>query len=61
MNKENANKVMELWKSVNVTESPIKKQLQLEIIHQIAAAFAMGQYYFMVFSFKNLQFDYVDA
>lgn len=61
MNNESANKVMELWKSVNATESPIKKQLQLEIIHQIAAAFAMGQYYFVVFSFKNLQFDYVDA
>ena len=61
MNKENASKVMELWKSVNVTDSPITKQLQLEIVNQIASAFAIGQYYFMVFSFKNLQFDYVDA
>jgi DNA-binding CsgD family transcriptional regulator len=60
MNDKNANKVMELWRSVNVTESPIKKQLQLEIVNQIAAAFAIGQYYFMVFSFKNLQFEYVD-
>ena len=61
MNNENADKVMELWKSVNITDSPITKQLQLEIVHQIASAFAMGQYYFMVFSFKDLQFDYVDA
>lgn len=60
MNNTNANKVMELWKSVNVTESPIKKKLQLEIINQIASAFAMGQYYFVVFNFKNLQFDYID-
>lgn len=61
MNDENANKVMELWKSVNITESPINKKLQLEIVKQIASAFAMGQYYFMVFSFKDLQLDYVDA
>lgn len=60
MNNTNANKVMELWKSVNVAERPIKKKLQLEIINQIASAFAMGQYYFVVFNFKNLQFDYVD-
>ena len=61
MNDTNANKVMDLWKSVNLTESPIKKKLQLEIINQIASAFAMGKYYFVVFNFKNLQFDYIDA
>ena len=61
MKDENADKVMELWRSVNVTDSPVTKQLKLEIVKQIASAFAMGQYYFMVFSFRNLQFDYVDS
>lgn len=60
MNENNANRVMELWKSINISETPIKEKLRMEIINQIASTFTVGKYYFMVFNFNGLNFDYVD-
>jgi len=59
MNDENINKVLDIWASVNIVDSPIKQKLQLEIVNQIASTFALGKYYYMVFNFINLQIEYV--
>ncbi|MEE9431629.1 MAG: LuxR C-terminal-related transcriptional regulator [Melioribacteraceae bacterium] len=56
---ENINKILEVWKSINIIGHPIKDKLQLEIINQIASAFAVGKYYYMVLNFTNLSFEFV--
>lgn len=60
LDKKNITKILDLWKSANLTSEPIEEQIQLEIINQIASAFTVGKFYYMVFNFNDLSIKYVD-
>jgi DNA-binding CsgD family transcriptional regulator len=52
-------KVMEVWEVHNKILKPVKKELYLEIIDQIANLFAAGSFYYYIFNFDTLKMEVV--
>jgi DNA-binding CsgD family transcriptional regulator len=59
MEDANITKVLNVWETEERLLSPIKKQLTLEVIDQIATLFAAGSFYYYILNFDNLQLDFV--
>lgn len=52
-------KVMSVWESGNKILKPVKKELYLEIIEQMANLFAVGSFYYFILDFENLEMNIV--
>ena len=52
-------KVLSVWESDNKVENPVKKELFLDIIEQIASLFAAGTYYYFIFDFERLEVNII--
>ena len=52
-------KVMNVWASENKIIRPLKKELLLEIIDQIASLFSVGLFYYYIVNFENLEMEMV--
>ena len=60
MNKnQGISKVMGVWESENKILKPVKKELYLEIIEQMANLFAVGSFYYFILDFENLEVNLV--
>lgn len=53
-------KVKNVWELHNKILDPVKKELYLDIIDQIASLFSAGSYYYYIFNFSTMQMEYVD-
>jgi DNA-binding CsgD family transcriptional regulator len=56
---QNISKVMSVWESDNKILKPVKKELYLEIIEQMANLFSVGSFYYFVLDFENLETNIV--
>ncbi|HSH20296.1 MAG TPA: LuxR C-terminal-related transcriptional regulator [Draconibacterium sp.] len=52
-------KVMDVWESRNKILNPVKKEIYLDIIDQMAGLFAAGSFYYYILDFENLEMDLV--
>lgn len=59
MKDENISKILNVWKSNNKILQPVKKELYLDIIDQIASLFSIGNYYYYILNFENLEMEFV--
>jgi len=59
MEKEGIDKVLNVWESHNKILKPVKKELYLDIIEQVANLFAAGSYYYYIFNFETMKMDFV--
>lgn len=58
MVKQNAiSKVLNVWESGNKINNPVKKELFLDIIEQMANLFAAGSYFYFIVDFENLELN----
>ena len=44
MDKSSITEILDLWESANLAIEPIKKQVQLEFVNQIASTFSVGEF-----------------
>lgn len=58
MKDKNIEKVLQVWNEKNSIENP-NQRIKLEIIEQIASMFAAGPYYYFIFNYETVSFDYV--
>ncbi len=61
MKENNIAKIKNVWKSNNSILKPVKSELYLDIIDQIASLFAIGSYYYYIFNFENLAMEFVHS
>jgi DNA-binding CsgD family transcriptional regulator len=61
MKNDYAAKVLSIWESNNKILQPIKKELHLDVIDQIASLFAIGSYYYYILNFENLELEFVHS
>ncbi|MCE4563572.1 PAS domain-containing protein [Maribellus sp. CM-23] len=59
MDKESVVKIKEAWKP-NKIEKPVKTELYLNVIEQVANLFSAGSFYYYILNFETLQMEYVD-
>jgi len=52
-------KVLKVWDSQNKILRPVKKELYLEIIEQVANLFTAGSFYYFIFNFHNKKIEVV--
>lgn len=60
MGKDHIAHVMELWGAKNKVLEPVRKELIIDMIDQIASLFSAGSYYYYVVNFETLKMEYVD-
>ena len=60
MKNSSISKVKEVWESHNKILDPVKKELYLDIIDQVASLFSAGSYYYYIFNFGTMQMEHVD-
>lgn len=51
------NKVLTIWQKINQVQRPIKKELYLDMIGQIANLFSIGSFYFFILNFDTLRIE----
>ncbi len=59
MKEENIAKIMNVWESENKILKPVKQELYLDIIDQVASLFSIGSYYYYILNFENLEMEFV--
>jgi DNA-binding NarL/FixJ family response regulator len=59
MEKKGIEKVMNVWESHNKILKPVKQELYLDIIEQVASLFAPGSFYYYIFNFETMKMDFV--
>jgi DNA-binding NarL/FixJ family response regulator len=59
MKNDGITKMMEVWAAHNKILNPVKKELYLDIIDQVANMFAAGSFYYYVFNFETLEMEFV--
>lgn len=60
MDKESISKIKDAWKP-NEIAHPVKTELYLNIIEQVAALFSAGRFYYYILNFDTYEMEYVDA
>lgn len=60
MEKTGISKVKNVWEAHNTIRDPVKKELYLDIIDQVASLFSAGSYYYYIFNFGTMQMEHVD-
>ena len=55
----NISKVLSVWETENKILIPVKKELYLDIIDQMASLFAAGSFYYYILDFENLEMNVV--
>ncbi|MCK3682610.1 LuxR C-terminal-related transcriptional regulator [Maribellus sp. YY47] len=59
MDNESVARIKEAWKP-NKIEKPVKTELYLNVIEQVANLFSAGSFYYYILNFETLQMEYVD-
>ncbi len=59
LNQQGISKVISVWESGNKIQNPVKKELFLDIIEQMANLFSAGSYYYYIMDFENLELNIV--
>lgn len=59
LKQQGISKVLSVWESGNKIQNPVKKELFLDIIEQMANLFAAGSYYYYILDFENLELNMV--
>lgn len=59
LKQQGISKVLSVWESGNKIHNPVKKELFLDIIEQMANLFAAGSYYYYILDFENLELNMV--
>jgi len=59
MDNESVLKIKEAWK-LNKIAHPVKTELFLDIIEQVASLFSAGRFYYYILNFDTFEFEYVD-
>lgn len=59
MKDDNIAKIRNVWETKNKILKPVKKELYLDIIDQVASLFSIGSYYYYILNFDNLLMEYV--
>nr|WP_321358416.1 LuxR C-terminal-related transcriptional regulator [uncultured Draconibacterium sp.] len=59
MDERNINKIKKAWEP-NKVGRPVKSELYLNIIEQVANLFSAGSFYYYIMNFDTLKMDYVD-
>ncbi len=59
MDEESIARIKEAWK-LNKIEKPIKTEIYLDIIEQVANLFSAGSFYYYIMNFETLKMEYVD-
>jgi DNA-binding CsgD family transcriptional regulator len=59
MENENVTKILNVWETNNKIRNPVKNELYLDIIDQVASLFAAGSYYYYILNFTNLEMEFV--
>ena len=52
--------IKKLYKQLNTINRPVLADIQLDFIDQVASLFSVGTYYYSIFNYGTLQFEYVD-
>lgn len=60
MDEESIERIKDAWKP-NKIAHPVKTELYLNIIEQVAALFSAGRFYYYIINFENFKIEYVDA
>ncbi|UKM66536.1 LuxR C-terminal-related transcriptional regulator [Flavobacteriaceae bacterium GSB9] len=58
MGYENEDQLLSIWDNQNLV-NPLQKEVQLELIDQIASLFAIGPYYYYILNYKTQEIAYV--
>ncbi|TWO33689.1 helix-turn-helix transcriptional regulator [Seonamhaeicola sediminis] len=56
---KSGNHVRQVWKENNTITNPAIEELYLDTINQVASLFSIGQFYYYIFNFTDLQMEYV--
>ena len=59
MKTNHISKILSVWESDNKILQPIQKELHLDFIDQVASLFAIGNYYYYILNFENLEMEFV--
>lgn len=59
MSEENIARIIEAWEPTKVSK-PVKSELYLNIIDQVAKLFSAGSFYYYILNFDTLQMDFID-
>jgi len=59
MDEQSVAKIKQAW-GVSKIEHPVKTELYLNIIEQVANLFSAGSFYYYIINFETLRMDYVD-
>jgi hypothetical protein len=59
MENENVTKILNVWETNNKIRNPVKNELYLDIIDQVASLFAAGSYYYYILNLTNLEMEFV--
>lgn len=60
MNNDSIARIKEAWEP-NKIEKPVKTELYLNIIEQVAKLFSAGSFYYYIMNFETLKMEYVDS
>jgi hypothetical protein len=60
MKNSSISKIKNVWKTHNNIANPVKQELYLDIIDQVANLFSAGSFYYYILNFETLQMDVVD-
>ncbi len=60
MDKESVDKIKKAW-IPNKISQPVKTELYINIIEQVARLFSAGSFYFYIMNFDTLEMEYVDG
>jgi len=59
MDEDSVARIKEAWKP-NKIEKPVKTELYLNVIEQVANLFSAGSFYYYIINFETLRMEYVD-
>jgi DNA-binding CsgD family transcriptional regulator len=59
MTRSDIQKVLNVWETKNKITNPVKTEVYIEIIEQMANLFAAGSYYYYIFDFEKLEMEVV--
>lgn len=53
--------IKNLYKELNTVNRPVSMEIPLDMVNLAASLFSVGTYYYSIFNFENLKFEYVDS